>query len=91
MDFDAFERDLEVALTALPDGLIDLRAAAERILKFRPQLEKVVPIMLDMMKPHLGAIMMEAGMGILDKEELEKSAVKALFAVGVTVPDVSNG
>lgn len=78
MDYGALKKDIHKALSLLPPGLVDIKAVAERILQFKPQLDGVVPQMVEMLKPHLMAGMMEAGMGYLDKDELEREVLQAV-------------
>lgn len=79
MDLQAFESDLKTEAKKLPKELIAiLKTLAE---KFGPELDKLFPSLMQGLGRHIQAAMMEAGMGILDKQALNDSVVKVLKEV----------
>jgi hypothetical protein len=88
MDMEALARDLHRALDSLPEGFVDLEAIARRIVAYRSKLENVVPDMIEILKPHIGAGMVEASMGLFNdeaKRELELTVLKVFAERGVRV------
>lgn len=79
MDFGEFEKDFKVEVAKLPKDLVEImKTLAE---KFGPVLDKLFPHLMQRMMRHIQTAMMEAGMGILDKEALNASIVKVLKEV----------
>jgi hypothetical protein len=86
MDFGALETDLVSALKKLPQEF--LTVVATLILTHKDALFATIPALFETLKPHIGAGMMEGSMGILDQNELERTAMRALSQF-VKLPDVS--
>lgn len=86
MDFEALDRDAVVALRMLPEEL--LRVIPLVVLRHKDQLGTVLPQMFEVLKPHVMAGMTEGAMGILDKDAMEATLMRALATVGVDVPKV---
>lgn len=84
MDFDAFERDVTVALSKLP--LPMLKTVAGAVLAHKEALIRDVPQLFEQLKPHVMAAVMEGGMGTLETGELETRLIRALATFGVEVP-----
>jgi hypothetical protein len=85
MDIGAMKADLKKALDSLPKGMINPRAVAVWLNGNRKQLETIVPDIIELMKPHLMAGVMEASMGVLDQNEIEEACVSVLLTYGVAV------
>ncbi len=83
-DFEALKTDLVKALRTVPPTVLHvlLNVAETLVVKERDALEKALPQVLELLKPHAGAIMMEAATGILDKTELETALMDALKTAG---------
>jgi len=80
MDLQALEKDVKQALTHLPAEVLQVlvHVAETVIVKHRDALEKALPIVKDLLVPHIGAIVMETSMGILNHKELEDTLMRAL-------------
>ncbi len=83
MDMDALKKDVKVALHTLPKELVDvLLFVANKVLaEHREKLEAAFPLIVEYLKPHAMAAMMEISCGMLPKEELEKALTDALHEV----------
>ena len=83
-DFKALKRDVVKALAHLPKTVVDvLLTTAETVIhKERDALEEAFPKILELLKPHAGAVMMEMATGILDKEGLEDALMSAIKTAG---------
>lgn len=76
IDMDAFEKDFRTEVKKLPkDLVVILKELSE---KFGPILDKLVPTMIQNLGRHIQAILMSAGMNMLDKEELNATITKVL-------------
>ena len=85
MDIGAMKSDLKVCLDALPQGMVNPPAIAQWIQKHRAKLEKIVPDIIETLKPHVMAGMMEAATGMLDTDEIEQACIETLLAYGVNI------
>ncbi len=85
MDIGAMKKDLRLCLDALPKGMVNPVAVAEWLTRHRPQLEAIIPDVIEMMKPHVMAGMMEAATGLVDTEEIERACIEVLSSYGVDV------
>ena len=83
-DLVALKTDVEKALKLLPPEVLRvLVSVAETIVvRERDALEKAFPLVLELLKPHAGAIMMEQAMGILDTKALESALMDAVKVAG---------
>lgn len=79
MDMQALKTDVKLALHTLPKELVDV--ATKVLDEHRATLEKSFPLILEYLKPHAVTAMMETGMGMLDKGELESTLTAALAEV----------
>lgn len=85
MDIGAMKRDLTICLAALPPGMVNPPAIAKWIQQHRPALEKMIPDVIELLKPHVMAGMMEAATGMVDTDEIEQACIETLLAYGVHV------
>jgi hypothetical protein len=87
MDFEVLEKDLDKALRKLPRELTDAVGSTlvNLVKKYRVQLGDVFPLILEELKPHLGAIGMEHAMGYLDTRGLEETVMRVLGNLGIKV------
>ena len=83
-DFKALKNDVVKALKHVPPTVLHvlLNVAETLVVKERDALEKALPQVLELLKPHAGAVMMEMATGILDKTELENALMQALKEAG---------
>lgn len=83
-DFVALKNDVVKALKCVPPTVLHvlLNVAETLVVKERDALEKALPEVLELLKPHAGAVMMEMATGILDKGELENALMEALKEAG---------
>lgn len=92
MDIGAMKSDLTKCLAALPPGMINPRAVAEWIGKHKPNLEVIIPDVIEILKPHVMAGVMESAMGTLDADEVERACIEVLLTFGMELPaNESNG
>ena len=85
------KHDLAYCLSKLPNGMVNPPAIAEWIGKHRDKLQDMIPDVIEILKPHVMAGMMEAATGMLDTEELERACIEVLLSFGVGVPDETSG
>jgi hypothetical protein len=76
MDTDALKSGLRNALKRLPKEV--LQTVPPVLFKYAPVLEPVIPGILDDLGPHIGALMTEKALGVLDADALFK-AVEEVF------------
>lgn len=83
MDMDALKTDAKKALATLPPEVVNvLMFVARKVLsEHRAALEKAFPQVIDVLKPHVSAAMMEIACGILDTKQLEETLTAALGEV----------
>ena len=90
MDLQALERDVKQALSHLPAEVLQVlvHVAETVIVKHRDALEKALPIVKDLLMPHVGAVIMESSMGILNSKELEDTLMGVLNIKAAPVVEV---
>lgn len=84
MDFQRLEDEATKSLSRLPKEL--LTSIASVVIAHKEALIANFPLIIDDLKPHVVAAIMEGGMGILDKDELEATMMRVLSHFGVTMP-----
>jgi len=87
MDIGAMKQDLRLCLDSLPKGMVNPQAVAVWLNAHRKDLETVIPAILDRMKPHVMAGMMEAATGMADMDEVERACIEVLLSYGVEVAE----
>jgi hypothetical protein len=94
MDNEAFREDLEKAVRKLPKELLTTLAAIAK--NHMAELTRVLPEIVNDMRNHIQAGMVEAAMGTLDKAGLEATVRGVFLSFGVdpdfetpTVPNVA--
>jgi hypothetical protein len=87
-DMVALKNDVVKALGLVPPEVLRVlhNVAETLVTKEREGLEKALPQVLELLKPHAGAVMMEMATGILDKSELESALMDALKEAGANGP-----
>lgn len=93
MDMQALRTDVESALRQLPPDIVQLLAgvAGKVMAEHRDKLEKTFPAIVEQLKPHAMAMMMEIGCGLIDRKELEDTLTAALFSVVKGTMGVNDG
>ena len=91
MDIGAMKQDLSRCLGMLPKGMINPIAIAEWIGKHRDGLQALIPDIIETLKPHVMAGVMEATCGALDTDEIEQACIEVLLSYGVSVPNENPG
>lgn len=88
-DMVALKDDVVKALGLVPREVLRVlhNVAETLVTKEREGLEKALPQVLELLKPHAGAVMMEMATGILDKAELESALMDALKQAGANGPN----
>ena len=83
MDMTSFQQDLKHEALKLPRELLEtlLETFQKLAGAFGPALEGTLPGMIENMKPHLMTLFTEAAMGVLDKDEVEKTVMGVLTEV----------
>ncbi len=84
MDFQQLDEEATRSLQRLPRDL--LQGIATLILAHKDALVREFPLIIEDLKPHCMAAIMEGGMGILDKNELEATLMRVLAKFGVEMP-----
>ena len=84
MDFQRLEDEATKSLSRLPGEL--LTQIASTVTAHKDALVKNFPLIMEDLKPHAMAAIMEAGMGILDQDELEATLMRVLGRFGVELP-----
>ena len=85
MDIGAMKQDLTRCLAALPPGMINPRAVAEWIGKHKPNLEALIPDIIELLKPHVMAGAVESMTGTLDTDEIEHACIEVLLTFGMNI------
>lgn len=84
MDFEQLEKEAKESLQRLPREL--LTSIGSTVLAHKDALVKNFPLIIEDLKPHAMAAIMEGGMGILEKDELEATLMRVLASFGVEMP-----
>ena len=77
MDTDAMKDGLRKALKRLPKEVLE--TVPPILFKYAKVLDPIIPGVIDDLAPHVGAIMTEKALGVLDSDALFK-AVEEVFA-----------
>jgi hypothetical protein len=91
MDIGAMKTDLARCLAMLPPGMVNPPAIAEWIGKHREKLQDMIPDVIEILKPHVMAGVMEATCGALDTDEVERACIETLLSFGVSIPNENPG
>ena len=83
MDISAMKADLSGCLGQIPKGMIDAGKVGEWLKVNRPVLEKLIPVFIERLKPHIAAGAMEGAMGVLDTAEVERACIETLVEFGM--------
>jgi hypothetical protein len=85
MDRDMFKSALKISLARLPKPLLDdLTALARKvIIEHRQTIEAVMPSLIADLAPHIGTIVFEKGLGILNVKEVEDDVMEILGTFGI--------
>lgn len=86
MDFQLLEDEAAMSLQRLPKEL--LTSIASTVIAHKDALVANFPAIIEDLKPHAMTAIMEGGMGILDKDELERTLMRVLGRFGVQMPTV---
>lgn len=84
MDMDVLKKDLTEALKLLPQDF--LKVVATLIVAHKDALGKVIPDVMEILKPDIGTAIMEGSCGILDKAALEETIMQTLREHGIDMP-----
>jgi len=84
MDFVALETDVTTALKRLPPDMLSV--ISKTILTNFAVLTKELPNLIEELKPHIMAGMVEMSCSMLDMKELEATLLKCLGKFGVDMP-----
>lgn len=85
MDISAMKKDLKRCLDSLPPGMIDTQGVVRWVLKNKPNLEVLIPQIIEILKPHFMAGAMESAMGVLPTSEVEEACIEVLMSYGINV------
>ena len=85
MDRESFVKSLETAVKRLPTTIInDVATLAKKIIgEHRQAIEVAVPAIVEDLKEHVTAIVMEKGFGILDTKQVEEDVMFVLAKFGI--------
>jgi hypothetical protein len=87
MDIGALKQDLRRSLDLLPKEMVNPVAVGKWLQQHRAKLELIIPSILEAMKPHVMAGMMEAATGMADMDEIERACIEVLLSYGVEVAE----
>lgn len=88
MDYELLESEAKRSLQRLPNEL--LTAIGRTVVAHKDAIIAEFPNIIEDLKPHAMAAIMEGATGILDKDELEATLMRVLASFGLELPQPSS-